>query len=314
MLCLHTLSNDGFENHSSIKDCKHGKFLLSTHDIDISRHMSLYGEWAEHELQLFLQLIKPGDIVIDAGANIGAFTVPLAKVVGATGRIHAFKPQRLINQRLNANVAINDLTNVDVYYAALGNTTGEILVPHLNYNEDKNYGALSLISPLHRSLVNYRVPMLTLDSIDFTNPMSSSKSCPSFIKIDVEFMEKYVLQGGKELIARCRPIIHAENNCMTTSPGLITQFYHMQYIPYWDLQPSYNAEVFQDIIPDITNGHYNKNMICIPQERLQEGAINPINMIGFVRAELEMPYLHQYFLVEDENGNVLPLFTQYPDC
>ena len=56
-------------------------------------YMDTYGEWAEGELNLFLQIVRPGDIVLDVGANIGAFTVPLAKRVGMSGRIYAFEPQ-----------------------------------------------------------------------------------------------------------------------------------------------------------------------------------------------------------------------------
>jgi hypothetical protein len=58
-------------NHLQIKSCKHGDFLLSTQDNHVSRHLLIYGEWAEYELELFLQIIKPGDIVLDVGANIG---------------------------------------------------------------------------------------------------------------------------------------------------------------------------------------------------------------------------------------------------
>jgi predicted methyltransferase len=50
------------------------------------------------KLQLFLQIVKPGDIVVNAGSNIGAFTVPLAKAVGPRGHVHAFEPQKIINQ------------------------------------------------------------------------------------------------------------------------------------------------------------------------------------------------------------------------
>ena len=180
--------------HNKIKKCKHGTYLLNDFDVDISKHMNLYGEWAEQELQLFLRLIKPGDIVIDAGANIGAFTVPFAKAAGERGHVHAFEPQKIINQRLNANVAINELYNVDVYLAALGNETGSIKVPVLNYLEDSNFGALSLAARYEGQTDkwSYDVPLLTLDSIDFFN-VHTGESCPTFIKMDVELMERSVL-------------------------------------------------------------------------------------------------------------------------
>lgn len=65
------LISDGKEIESIITDCKHGRFLLNSQDIVISRHLHLYGEWAEMELQVFLSIVKANDIVLDIGANIG---------------------------------------------------------------------------------------------------------------------------------------------------------------------------------------------------------------------------------------------------
>merc|ERR1712176_1057446 len=64
--------------------------------------------------------------VIDVGANLGGFTVPLAERVGPSGAVHAFEPFRKVFQHLNANVALNGLTNVYAHNTALGterNTT-----------------------------------------------------------------------------------------------------------------------------------------------------------------------------------------------
>lgn len=65
------LISDGKEMKSIITDCKHGRFLLNSRDIVISKHLHLYGEWAERELQVFLSIVKANDIVLDIGANIG---------------------------------------------------------------------------------------------------------------------------------------------------------------------------------------------------------------------------------------------------
>jgi hypothetical protein len=174
---------EGEEEWAFVKQCKHGKFLLNKHDTDISKVLAETGEWEEQPLQILLSIVREGDTVIDAGANVGAMTVPLAKRVGPTGRVHAFEPQvgvrltcvcmciyvyvsaclcvplslslsisishplthtlslslcpplpqRVVNQQLNGNVALNSLMNVDVYLAALGNETGHVMVPSVNY-------------------------------------------------------------------------------------------------------------------------------------------------------------------------------------
>ena len=57
--------------------------------------------------------------------------------------------------------------------------------------------------------------MVDKTSLDELMPMLSN--CPSFVKIDVEGMEMEVLKGGRELIRRCRPVLHIENNCKKDS-------------------------------------------------------------------------------------------------
>jgi len=285
------------ESFNKIKACKHGTFLLNDFDSDISENMRVYGEWAEQELDLFLSLVNPGDIVIDAGANIGAFTVPLAKRVGKQGRVHSFEPQKVINHRLIANLVLNDLENVEVYLAALGNSSGTIGVPNLNYGFRGNYGALSLAESLPGQTAEqtYQVPLLRLDDIDFYNPFTQ-KSCPSFIKMDVERMEKWVLQGGSAMINRCRPYIHSENNAHETTTGLIDYLYDLNYIPYWDLKPAFNPNNFNGNSTDITEGYINMNIICVPKEKLKENGGTTV-MVGFLQVQRDKPFLLDYQVV-----------------
>jgi FkbM family methyltransferase len=248
--------------------CKHGIFLLNSYDNYISRHMQVYGEWSEVELQFFLQFINPGDVVVDVGANLGAFTVPLAKAVGPLGHVHAFEPQRLINQRLNANIALNILDNVNVYHAAVGSSSGTIMAPYLDYQVSANYGNVRLNATSDEKDSHYPVQVLTLDSIDYFNIMNG-KSCPSFIKIDVEGMERDVLIGGQVTISRCKPILFVENHMFEAASALVNQIYSMDYIPYWQVTPYYNGEVFYNKIEDITDGATEVNMICFPKEMLR---------------------------------------------
>lgn len=281
---------------NKIKVCKHGTFVLNDFDNYVSEHMRVYGEWEEKKLELFLQVVKSGDIVLDVGANIGAFTVPLAKRVGPNGRIHSFEPQKVIYQRLIANIVLNDLENVDVYPAALGNTTGAIVVPIVNYQVSSNFGALSLVKPLPNQTesTSYTVPMYTLDQLNLYNPLTGS-SCPSFIKMDVERMELWVLQGAAQLLERCRPFIHAENNGMSTAKALIEHLYDINYIPYWDVQPAFNPNNANKVDYDITHGHVSMNIFCVPREKLKEFGGNVV-MAGHVKVERERPYLADYNL------------------
>ena len=57
--------------HMAVKRCKHGLFMYNRNDAFIGRGLDVYGEWCEFEIQLLRLFIKPGNTVIDAGANIG---------------------------------------------------------------------------------------------------------------------------------------------------------------------------------------------------------------------------------------------------
>lgn len=76
--------------------------LYNPTDTFIGRSLDLYGEFSEFESMLFTQILKPGMVAIDVGANIGCFTVPMAKRVGPNGLVVAIEPQRVIYQTLCA--------------------------------------------------------------------------------------------------------------------------------------------------------------------------------------------------------------------
>ncbi len=107
--------------------------IFNVHDQHIGRSLDLYGEWAESELELLGLFIKPGDVVVDVGANIGTHTVFFAQRAGATGQVYAFEPQRIVFQNLCANLALNGLLNVRAFHAAASREPGTIAVPPIAY-------------------------------------------------------------------------------------------------------------------------------------------------------------------------------------
>ena len=78
------------------KDCRHGKLSYLINDAYIGRSLDVYGEYSEGELELFRQFLRPGDVAADIGANIGALTVGMARLVAPGGAVVAFEPQRTI--------------------------------------------------------------------------------------------------------------------------------------------------------------------------------------------------------------------------
>ena len=63
------------EMQGKVKDCRHGRLMYLLNDAYIGRSLDVYGEYSEGEIALFRQLLRPGDVAVDVGANIGALTI-----------------------------------------------------------------------------------------------------------------------------------------------------------------------------------------------------------------------------------------------
>ncbi len=110
----------------------------------VGQSLDYYGEYSEEEAGLLRMIVRPGWMVLDIGANMGAHTVTLAQAAGPKGVVLAFEPQRVIFQILCANVALNGLGNIYTNQAAVGREAGAVTVPNLDYLEVGNYGGLPL--------------------------------------------------------------------------------------------------------------------------------------------------------------------------
>src|SRR4051794_34289232 len=132
------------EPFNVLTQTRYGQMLFNRHDLYIGRSLELYGEWSEGEIELFQQVLRPGMVAVDAGANIGTHTLALAQSVAPNGVVYAFEPQRIVFQTLAANVALNSLTNVFCQQRALGEAPGIARVPPMDYATANNFGGVEL--------------------------------------------------------------------------------------------------------------------------------------------------------------------------
>ena len=276
-----TISNNSnifpLDQQHSIHQAKHGMFVTSLLDPWVGRSLREYGEWSEQELVLFQSILKPGDVAIDAGANIGAFTIPMAKAVGPTGRVFAFEAQRRLHHLLSANIAINNLMNVRNPHVALGETNhshSTVRVPNVNFTQSGNFGAVSLVDQTYTESQTHAIEKISLDTW-FMNQwllkgteMENNKGdrmCPAFIKIDVEGMEEQIVRGFTHGIQRCAPILYVENNCLKDSPGLLKLLMEtFHYEVAWDLAPYYSPDNYKVSTQDIFQGLMSVNVLALP--------------------------------------------------
>ncbi|MCT7481514.1 FkbM family methyltransferase [Aliarcobacter cryaerophilus] len=234
---------------------RHGTLLYNKNDIYIGKSIEKYGEFSYLEAKIFEQICKAGDVVIEVGANIGAHTLYLSKLVG-NGYVFAFEPQRLVFQNLCANLALNSISNVFAYQEAVSHENGSILIPECDFTKNNNFGGINIENTKNGTTVNRQ----KLDN--FLNKIDRLK----LLKIDVEGMEILVIKGAKELIDKFRPIIYIENDRQEHSKELIELLWSLDYKMYWHLPKLYNKSNFFCQEENIFGNIVSVNMFCIHKD------------------------------------------------
>ncbi len=154
-----------------------------------------YFDFLDHEpltSQVFRSLLKPGDVVIDVGANIGHYTLLAASVVGPLGRIHAIECSPGTLALLSNNVARNKLQNIVIHPFAASNQRGTL---PLNvtaiglswFNPHSNWPVVS------GSGTSVEVQAVPVDEI-VSPPVN-------LVKIDAEGVDLEVLKGMQRILS-----------------------------------------------------------------------------------------------------------------
>lgn len=237
-----------------IADYTYGRIMYPATDIYLNRFLGKYHQYSEGEALLFRQLLTEGDIVLDIGANVGCHTVAFAKMVGPSGVVFALEPQLKLYYMLCANLALNDLDNVNALNMAASDVAEPMIVPDVDYNLPNNFGGISLRPPGSQGR---QVNTICLDS---TIGMMLSRL--KLLKIDVEGMEARVIRGARELIRKLRPFIYVENDRIENNESLSSLLKSMEYRLFQHF-PQYVTS--EDVEPEL-NGMVSLNLLCVPSE------------------------------------------------
>ncbi|WP_376089741.1 FkbM family methyltransferase [Roseomonas sp. CCTCC AB2023176] len=128
-----------------------------------------------------------GAVFVDVGANIGTYSLPAARLVGAEGRVIAFEAHPRTYAYLRRNVEANALRQVVPVHMALGDGDGEVTMTF----EDANPGETH-VSAQDAAPGAARVRLGTLD--DALRDLGAERV--DYLKIDVEGFELPVLRGA----------------------------------------------------------------------------------------------------------------------
>lgn len=161
---------------------------------------SVTGDEGEKKvLESLVSFLSAGDAVYDIGANVGTYSIILAKVVGKNGKVFSFDPEKQSLIRLSENIKLNELVNISVIDKAVGekNSSGNLYISNTT-------GNFSLVNIYDQQAKSEFVEIVNGD--DFRN--KQRLPIPRVVKIDVEGYEYSVLKGFEKTLtdSNCKVI------------------------------------------------------------------------------------------------------------
>ena len=180
----------------------------------VLRTLAPRASFIEDEVAGLAEVVKPGAICFDIGAEYGLYTFPLSRLAGPSGLVHSFEPLPGAARFLAAGVGAFGCRNVRRFAGAVSDRpgSGELSMPRRNglpvhgrtflttgangLGPNEEFASADLV----------RTKITTIDRVydHFHLPRVD------FMKVDVEGAEPKVIEGAAKVIARHRPALLLE--------------------------------------------------------------------------------------------------------
>lgn len=172
----------------------------------VQRHIYFHGAYEPIESFLFTRLIRPGAVVVDAGANVGQFTLLAASFAGPTGAVHSFEPVPSNFRRVWENVERNAAATARVNQLALWNEPATLELGRPPTAEADNDGtfAVGVTGGVVASGIRFD---------DYAREHGVGRV--DVVKMDIEGAEWPALRGMNDALERYRPVLLLEVNRVT---------------------------------------------------------------------------------------------------
>lgn len=177
----------------------HGIGMVCSHENHIERHLLQAGVFEPESTEATVRCLRPGQVVFDVGANVGYYTLLMAKLVGAGGQVHAFEPTTWAYERCQRNLSLNPVLAAQPVFV---NRAG--LLAQVGRSVD------AIESRFSAKVLAYQ----TREEMSFT---TIDRYCAErgiktvdFIKVDVDGHDVKVLRGARETIGKHRPTLLCE--------------------------------------------------------------------------------------------------------
>lgn len=163
----------------------------------------LYFNYHNAELDsydIMLKLIRNNSICIDVGSNNGFISLAMANIA-KNGYVYGFEPDPFNYNNAKENLALNNLTNVEICNMGLGDSVSEATMD-IQTIENRGKNRVAAASGLKGDLIR----IITLDGF----LLEKGVTYITFLKVDVEGYEMKVLRGATNILKKCKPVLFIE--------------------------------------------------------------------------------------------------------
>lgn len=200
-------------------------------------------EW--DTMRFVLDYLRPGDVFVDVGANVGSYTLLAGQLAGV--RVVAFEPASSTYSKLAENVRLNPRMDVVLHRYAVGDVDADVFITR---GRDTTNQVTSQVAD---GVLTEPVRMVRLDTV-------LSDIEVAVVKIDVEGYEPGVLAGAWELVRRCNPALIVERNDLTK---LARFFGDVEY------QPCHYLPDRRELVAGDVSAGGGRNVVAVPAAMLR---------------------------------------------
>jgi FkbM family methyltransferase len=183
----------------------HERYLALVSDVYIRLIRNGFLKKKYPELFHLKELVKPGFVCVDIGANVGYYSVFLSKYAGKDGLVHAVEPVDLFARIFTKNIASFGIGNVTLHHTALGGENKMIRMGTPVIDGVFRHGLTKVIDGRDDAdMRTYEVKMQVPDQL------FSGLARFDFLKCDVEGYEVFIMPHFMKTIGRFKPLIQME--------------------------------------------------------------------------------------------------------
>jgi FkbM family methyltransferase len=151
---------------------------------------------------LFRQVVHPGDVVVDLGANLGYFTLLAARLVGPRGRVFSFEPEPTNFSYLARNISVNGYDHVTAYQKAVADGYGSTKLFICTYDSGhhtiRQFDGIAAYAHGRPA----RTEWIDIDTVPLDDFLGEEGPRVGVVKMDIEGAEALALAGMRRLLSR----------------------------------------------------------------------------------------------------------------